>query len=335
MKLMTFIKDNAMKPLMRRVKGIMDDLEDSVLEMPGSHRFNEDSAERFDLVAAALELEGDHAPMPGFPWSMRFVVGSFRTMVHSLRSLSDNPPNAKTRISNELLAEIVAVARAAGADEIGFTTVPREWVFRDKAVAFPNAIVFMMEMDKARMAKAPNRDTAVMVHETYYRLGWVTDRVTEFLRDNGHNAHAGHPLNGLALYPPLGQMAGLGWRGMSGLLITPRFGPRVRLAAVFTDIENLPFSQENPHGWIDDYCQICQVCVQQCPVDAIYTTPIEHPNGLATCVDSDLCLPYFAMYHGCSICIKVCPFNLHSYSDLHQHIIDRQPVSVPLSEAHS
>jgi len=40
-------------------------------------------------------------------------------------------------------------------------------------------------------------------------------------------------------------------------LITPKFGPRVRLAAVYTSIQNLPDSKENNHSWIEEYCKIC------------------------------------------------------------------------------
>ena len=127
-----------------------------------------------------------------------------------------------------------------GADEIGFAPAPPKWVFRNLAIRYTQAIVLVMEMDKARMQLAPNPDTAVMVHETYNQLGQVANQIADWLRDHGYAAHAGHPLGGFALYPPMAQAAGLGWRGISGLLITPQFGPRVRLAAVFTEIENLP-----------------------------------------------------------------------------------------------
>ena len=39
-------------------------------------------------------------------------------------------------------------AVSAGADEIGFTPVPQEWVFKDTAIRYTRAIVLVMEMDK-------------------------------------------------------------------------------------------------------------------------------------------------------------------------------------------
>ena len=104
--------------------------------------------------------------------------------------------------------------------------------------------------------------------------------------------------------------------GTSGLIITPEHGPRVRLAAVLTNIENLPFGTHNAHAWIEDFCAQCGVCIRECPPQAIYDEPLRHKTGRITCVDNDRCFPYFSDYHGCSVCIKVCPFNNTSYDKI-------------------
>jgi epoxyqueuosine reductase QueG len=120
----------------------------------------------------------------------------------------------------------------------------------------------------------------------------------------------------MALYPPMAQAAGLGWRGSSGLVITPQFGPRVRLAAVFTEIENLPLYQGAEQAWVLDFCASCQRCIHECPPSAFYDEPFEHDNGLVAVLDNDKCFPCFVAYHGCSICIKVCPFHQQPYGKL-------------------
>ncbi len=176
-----------------------------------------------------------------------------------------------------------------------------------------HAIVLTMEMDRERMDASPSADSAVMVHETYNELGIAANAIARHLRELGYSAQAGHPLGGLTLYPPLAQAAGLGWQGMHGLLITPEFGPRVRLAAVFTSIEDLPDSGGEEHAWIEDFCAECVKCVRQCPPDAIRTEPIRHASGRVTSIEPDRCLPYFVRNHGCSICIKVCPFHQRDY----------------------
>ena len=43
---------------------------------------------------------------------------------------------------------------------------------------------------------------------------------------------------------------------------------------------------------------------------------IRYANGRMTCVDNERCFPFFLETHGCSICIKVCPFNTAPYEKL-------------------
>jgi epoxyqueuosine reductase QueG len=73
--------------------------------------------------------------------------------------------------------------------------------------------------------------------------------------------------------------AGLGARGLNGLLITPGFGPRVRLGAIFTDAD---LSPDTP--WDEYPCASCTRCWSACPTHAL------GPDGL----DRTLCIAEFA-----------------------------------------
>ena len=287
------------------------------------------SANRFNILEESFRLTGDHPQLPGFPNSLPHVLGSVRNIRRSVFETDRNPTNGKTRISSAELDELKAYAKQIGVDEIGFATVPQEWVFQQTAILYSHAIVLVWEMDKARMNLAPNPDTAVMVHETYNELGVASNKIANWLRERGFASHAGHPLNGMALYPPLAEKAGLGGRGISGLLLTPRFGPRVRLAAVFTEIENFPVYAGEGHDWVMDYCEMCHRCVKDCPPQAFYDEPIRHENGLVTVLDNNKCFPFFAQNHGCSICIKVCPFHQDSYENLKAKLRPEEAVAVP------
>ena len=57
--------------------------------------------------------------------------------------------------------------------------------------------------------------------------------------------------------------AGLGWIGRNNLLVTPRYGARVRLATVLTD---LPLEPDEPLPW---GCGDCYECLPACPAGAI------------------------------------------------------------------
>ena len=312
-------KNRVLRPLLKT----MDALEHDVINQPGALCGGENSPVRFNIPLERLELEGDYPPMPGFPRSAPQQFGSMINIRRSVRDLHRNPSDGKKQIDPETLDALTRFVRSLGADEIGFTSVPQEWVFHDTAIAFTEAIVLVMEMDKERMRHAPSQDTAVMVHETYNSLGQVSNKVADWLRERGYAAHAGHPLGGMALYPPMAQAAGLGWRGLSGLIITPQFGPRVRLAAVFTEISNLPLYEGQEHSWVLEFCEWCRRCIRDCPPDAFYSCPKFHENGLVTVLDHRKCFPYFVKYHGCSICIKVCPFNLHDYDKIKEGFLGR------------
>ncbi|MHA2295014.1 MAG: 4Fe-4S dicluster domain-containing protein [Candidatus Hodarchaeales archaeon] len=238
------------------------------------------------------------------------MIGNVRDIQRSIKSVDKNPEQPRNLVDDHLLEEMVNFARDLGVGVMGYTKLPRELIFRDKAVMFDNAIVLAMEMDSEKIALAPSEETGIMIFNTYKNLGVAAIKLADFLREKGFSAHPVHPLGGVVLFPPLAKLAGLGWYGKHGLLITPEFGPRVRLAAVFTSIENLPSSsQDSSQAWIVDYCTNCRACVKKCPTGTILEAPIVNDNGIITHTDNEKCFPFFTSNHGCTICIKVCPFS--------------------------
>ena len=92
------------------------------------------------------------------------MIGSMINIRKSIFDLEYNPSDGKKQIDTQTLDELRNFARSVCADEIGYAAVPQEWVFRDTAIHYTQAIMLMLEMDKDCMDKAPNPDTAVMVH---------------------------------------------------------------------------------------------------------------------------------------------------------------------------
>lgn len=285
------------------------ELEQSISERDDVIHASDQSPTRFDILKGRLESKEAGPPVRLLPTMLRCLAG----IKESFRTLGENPQNPKTKAEEELFHEIERYAIELGVSSIGYTRLPPRWVFKDKAVVYGNAIVLTMEMDEDGINSAPSFACMRTVMETYRDLGRIANSLAELLRERGYGAHAGHPLNGVALYPPLAQMAGLGWMGLNGIIITPEYGPRVRLAAVFTSIQNLPLSDMNPHAWVAEYCENCKICVTKCPPKALYGEPVDHGNGQYTYVENGLCFPYFNKYYGCSVCVAVCPFNLLSY----------------------
>jgi ferredoxin len=299
--------------------GNLPDLEHRVTEMPGAHLWTEDSPVRFEIMEEGLKRGSGG---PGGSRSIRIMGPTMLGVLRSLRSLAKNPSQPKTEAPADVIADLEGYLLGLGASSVGYTRVPERWIFQNKAILHTNAIVLTMEMHKPRIDTAPSQDGLEAVLEIYRYLGRITNQGADYLRQRGYSAHAGHPLMGLALYPPLAQMAGLGWMGANGLIVTPEHGPRVRLAAIFTSIENLPFfSTENEHQWVEEYCAACQICVRKCPPEAILPEPQRHDNGQITYVVNERCFPYFSDYYGCSVCIAVCPFNHTAYDTLKRHFV--------------
>jgi epoxyqueuosine reductase QueG len=64
--------------------------------------------------------------------------------------------------------------------------------------------------------------------------------------------------------------------------------------------------------------------IADCPPNAFYNQPVHHENGLVTVLDNGKCFPYFMNYHGCSICIKVCPFNQQGYDKIKEGFLQNK-----------
>lgn len=303
----------------------MAEREAKLAEVPGAVVPNEDSPVRFEIIQEKLKRGDDTKEPRIIPLLMSNLVGVNR----SIKSIKSNPPQPKTQIDQQLLGEFEKYVFSLGACSIGYTKLPAQWVFKNKAALHPNVVVLTMKMDRASINTAPSPDAEYTVIETYRDLGVIANKAADFLRKHGFSAQAGHPLNGQTLYPPLAQLAGLGQLAYSGLIITPEYGPCVRLSALYTSIENLPFNQENEHAWIEDFCASCGLCIKQCPAEAIYEQPKCYENGRITFVDNDKCFPYFHYNHGCSVCIKVCPFNQQDYEKVKKSYYNIRGSSVP------
>ena len=88
--------------------------------------------------------------------------------------------------------------------------------------------------------------------------------------------------NGVGLSIPMAVDAGLGQVGRMGLLMTPKYGPRVRIAKVITD---MPLVPDRPISFgVTEFCEACGRCAEDCPGEAISagertTEPIDISNS--------------------------------------------------------
>jgi hypothetical protein len=109
------------------------------------------------------------------------------------------------------------------------------------------------------------------------------------------------------LFPtaPLAALAGLGEVGRPGLLITPEYGPNLRLLTIVTDY---PFQPDRPAAFgAADYCETCRRCLPECPARALAEGP-RRPGLWPWPVDFRACLGHRqAGNEFCRKCLEACP----------------------------
>jgi epoxyqueuosine reductase len=108
----------------------------------------------------------------------------------------------------------------------------------------------------------------------------------------------GRFLEGVISYKHAAEAAGLGSIGMSSLLVTQQFGPRVQLALCLTEA-----TLKSTAGEPQNNCRYCNVCIGKCPAHAL-----DRPkSGETYAINKFACRTYVDAAGGCSECMRSCP----------------------------
>jgi len=279
----------------------------------------------------ALEMAGWH---PALDYgSGQFVGGEgFEAWTPVLLGRTDTvriPSGlAPEKVSPETAAGLVKrAARFYGASLVGIAEVDPRWIYSHSYHTLKKehrpielepelkyAIVMAHEMDYTAFRHAPGYIGDAAASVVYSRMALCGAMLAHFIRGLGYRAV---PMgNDTALSVPLAIDAGLGELSRMGILITPEYGPRVRLHKVFTD---LPMAVDRPIEFgVGEFCRHCSKCASHCPGQAIaYGAPTlevnnisNRPGVLSWPVNAEKCLSYWARLDtDCGVCVRVCPFN--------------------------
>jgi epoxyqueuosine reductase len=245
--------------------------------------------------------------------------------------------------SVEITRKIKTVARFFGASLIGICELDRRWLYsyvsnditgESKLLEIPDefryAIAMAIEMEYAFIQTAPTGGAAAATGLGYSKMAFVAGLLAQFIRRLGFQAIPCG--NDTALSIPIAVEAGLGELGRNGLLVTEKFGPRVRICKVFTD---LPLVPDEPYFFgVEEFCRTCLKCAQLCPSRAISfeeqtaaaPTVSNNPGVLKWPANPEQCFKYWvANRQDCATCIRVCPFNQSEgwHHDLARAVIRR------------
>ena len=122
-------------------------------------------------------------------------------------------------------------------------------------------VAMAFEEDYHAITNSPGRIASAGVGNGYSRMANTAFFMAEFIRALGYRALPAGNEVGLSI--PMAVDAGLGEVGRLGVLITPKYGPRVRLAKVITD---MPLGIDRPIRFgVREFCEVCMLCATHCP----------------------------------------------------------------------
>lgn len=180
---------------------------------------------------------------------------------------------------------------------------------------FKSVITMAIELDYDAVATG-NRAAGAQAESNwgYNQMAVTMLPVALFLRYLGYEAIPHGNKGSTSIF--WGIRSGLGELGRHGLLITPEYGPRVKLIKVFTDAELVPDKPIRFGVW--EFCHNCNKCAEMCPPGAIsygppaWEGPTEsNEKGMYKFrIDPIECFEFWGQQGlDCSNCQAVCPYN--------------------------
>lgn len=177
-----------------------------------------------------------------------------------------------------------------------------------------HCIVIGLEMPYDIIDEYPSAYAGIGPGYGYSQSILLLQTITSFIRQLGYNATAS--LNDTAQGIPYAIDAGLGEYGRNGVLINEKFGTRLRLGKIFTDMP-LIIDKSVKFG-VEELCNVCRKCTESCPPKAIPNGEpsyeihnISNIQGIKKwTIDAEKCFSFWAAQGTeCGLCLKVCPFN--------------------------
>jgi len=231
---------------------------------------------------------------------------------------ADMDPAKATRI-------VKGWAKHLGADLVGICRIDSRWAYSHKGEVhygeweewgrkvpkpLPYAVVVATAMDHGMVCTAPHTPSVVESGYNYARGAYITTILAQWFGTMGYRAVAEHNRHYDLLLVPLAIDAGLGELGRQGYLIAKKYGPRVRLFAVQTDMPLIPDKPVDQGA--ERFCEACLKCAESCPSRSI---PRERQKTVERGLErwklgEKTCFDYWGKIGtDCCVCMAVCPFS--------------------------
>lgn len=215
--------------------------------------------------------------------------------------------------------EIKTFASSLGAALVGFCDLKKSPLPNEENLHY--AVSIAVKLSDAVLRTIDNAPS--FMYFQHYRtanalLDQIAFRVANMIEGAGFSAFPvaasqslgkNNPYAGLVSHKTAAVLSGLGFVGKSGLFLSEKYGSKIRLATVLTD---MPLINERPV--IENGCGNCERCKTACPAGAIYGV-LPTTDGERN-FDAEKCSHYMKEHFQdvgrgsvCGICMKVCPKN--------------------------
>lgn len=264
-------------------------------------------------------------------WGGRTVDYLIRANLYT-RDLDIDENKIDVSDSSSVTRQVKSAALWYGANLAGICEVNPAWIYSHwgdynafysgglakagESIEIPSwlkyCVVLIVGMDYEDIMRSPAIDASTS--KAYAKMAFVATSLATYIRQLGY--HAMPSGNDYAINIPLAIDAGLGEMGRNGLLITDKYGPRVRISKVFT---NLPLEADEPVDLgVQAFCEECKLCAYKCPSGAIMNgkrtdKAYDESNNMYMKkwpIKAMKCMHWWEKNKShCSNCIRVCPFN--------------------------
>jgi epoxyqueuosine reductase len=220
-------------------------------------------------------------------------------------------------MNEEMTVSVKELAHSLGADLVGvaqaesFMEAPEGHRPEDLFRGARSVIVMAIHLLDASLESAPNREYSITYNVVNQELNRIAFRVARFLQDKGYRTlqvPASPPYDisrniGDLSHRHAGYLAGLGVFGENSLLLSTKFGPRIRLVSVITDAS---LTADKPLDL--DLCKGCDKCIRACPAGALKGERIvDKLRCDAHHVEVGKQLQLEDWEQICGVCVRVCP----------------------------
>jgi reductive dehalogenase len=245
---------------------------------------------RFVSQAKANEVAATLAPIPDDP---EVLTGHIKRLGYFLK------------------ADIMSVCRVPH-----YAVYSRDMQGNAIEAKYEYAIVIVLAKEYETLTASNGTDwiNTPLSYENYLRLAVISETIANYIRRLGYPASAEYtgkmPGSSAVLFAPLLLWSGIGEISRAGIVLNPFLGMGFKAAAVLTD---MPLVVDKPIDFgLQDFCQRCGVCAEQCPSSAIPEGNKVMHNGYQTWkLNEQRCHSFRVMNRKgtyCGRCIKVCPW---------------------------